>query len=153
MGLSVLETEPLQPIKFDLEEGTAVNLITLPELYSVVDFPADMISSETVPEPVIERVRGYFLFSKLDVIVLDSFTVSSMGFSVLETEPDHPVNIHSSDGFAVNLITLPELYSVVVFPVDMISSETVPEPVIETVRGYFLFSKISCNRLIRIYGY
>ncbi len=73
------------------------------------------------------------------VIDLDSFTVISKGLSVLETEPDHPINTHSSDGLAVNRITLPELYSVVVLPDEIISSETVPEPVIERVRGYFLF--------------
>jgi hypothetical protein len=75
--------------------------------------------------------------------VLDSFTVSSIGFSVLETEPDHPLKTHPSNGFAVNLITLPELYSVVDFPADIISSETVPDPVMEIVRGYFLFSKFA----------
>ena len=74
-------------------------------------------------------------------IDFDSFTVSSMGFSVLETKPDHPIKLQPWDGVAVNWIVLPEVYSVVVLPADIIFSETVPDPVIETVRGYFLFSK------------
>ena len=51
-----------------------------------------------------------------------------MGLSTPETDPDQPENSHPSDGFAVNLITLPELYSVVVLLDEIISSVTVPSP-------------------------
>ena len=100
---------------------------------------------EVSVEVLVVVLLGVSLPTGINVtlIVLDSFTVSSIGLLVLETDPDHPVKTHSSNGFAVNLITLPEVYSVVDLPADTISSETVPEPVIETVRGYFLFSKLA----------
>ena len=71
------------------------------------------------------------------------FIVTVIVFSVDVISPVHSTNSHPSDGLAVNRITLPELYSVVVFPDEIISSETVPEPVIETVRGYFLLTKLA----------
>ena len=59
---------------------------------------------------------------------LDSSTVNSIEFSVLVTEPLQSTKVHSEDGTAVNRIILPELYSVVVLPDDIISSVTVPSP-------------------------
>ena len=99
MGLSVLETEPDQPKNSHPSVGPAVNLIVLPEVYSVVDFPADIIFSETVPDPVIETVRGYFLFSKFDVMVWFELTVTDSGLSV---DPlDQLTKTYSESGVAV----------------------------------------------------
>jgi hypothetical protein len=65
----------------------------------VVVLPADIIFSETVPDPVIETVRGYFLFSKFDVMVWFELTVTDSGLSV---DPlDQLTKTYSESGVAV----------------------------------------------------
>ena len=103
-------TLPVHSSKIQSREASAVNLTTVPELYSVgsENLAEETISSLTLPSPWILIVKGYFLFTKLAVKFRFWFTVIVRGFWV---EPLDQLSNTYSEFWAAVIVTLsPELY-------------------------------------------
>ena len=79
-GLEVEVMSSVQPVKEYPTAGTAVNLTTLPELYSVL--PEEMSSCTIVPSPFVDSNRLYFTLTKLAVKTWSDITVTVSGFCV-----------------------------------------------------------------------